>query len=33
MPRYIFRVPINGILEVHADGETLEETVENYLDV
>lgn len=32
MPRYIFRVPIDGILEIHADGESLDDAVENYMN-
>ena len=31
MTRYMFRLPIDGTVEVTADGETLEEAVENYM--
>lgn len=35
MPRYIFRAPIDStdsLVEVHADGESLDDAVENYMN-
>ena len=35
MPRYIFRAPIDSadsLVEVHVDGESLEDAVENYMN-
>ena len=31
MPRYTFRMPISGTIEVTASGETLNEAVEDYM--
>lgn len=31
MPRYTFRMPIEGTIEVTANGETLNEAVEDYM--
>lgn len=31
MPRYTFRMPISGTVEVTADGETFKDAVENYM--
>ena len=31
MPRYVFRMPITGTVEVTANGETLNNAVENYM--
>lgn len=35
MPRYIFRAPIDStdsLAEIHADGESLDDAVENYMN-
>jgi len=35
VPRYIFRAPIDSadsLVEVHADGESLDDAVENYMN-
>lgn len=31
MTRYTFRMPINGTIEVTANGDTLDDAVENYM--
>ena len=31
MPRYVFRMPISGTIEVTANGETLNEAVKGYM--
>lgn len=31
MPRYVFRMPITGTVEVTANGETLNDAVKNYM--
>lgn len=32
MSHYVFRAPIEGMVEVHVDGESLDDAVKNYMN-